>query len=173
MGTSVNMSTSMNISGIASFSICAVIGIGISIWLIIINTPRKKAVEKKYQQAMIDFKEYFFYFQKATAYRKLHTSFLALNYSFRTINIISTMILVYNVFHSKLDVLVALVSAISEVMILLFQFEKKSRMYLYCATILEDVLHKQYSFLRKQRIKTELLKAYLKAEKHIEQTMYE
>lgn len=139
----------------------------ISLILIWISTyPPNFIVKKFYKNPLHDIKKYYFYYNKATAYRLLFTNFNIFGSIMQVLTIASTFITVYIAANdSKYVVLASLISATCEVVKLMLQPEKYAKAFSDAALIME------FSLLdASEESEKNLLAAYKTAENKISKT---
>lgn len=136
--------------------------------IMVATYPGKLLIKLIHKKPMKDMDKYYFYYQKATAYRLLfniHTIFM---YTFKTLGSTMTFITVYCAI-DKNDYLLlcSLIAAMCEVISLLVPTDKYIRIYVQAARLLEYELSTDHE--NEIEEKTKLKEAYEKAEKIIAQ----
>lgn len=155
---------------IAIFSIIVVSFTVISIIIVLISTyPPKFIVKNSNKNCPYDLNKYYFYYQKATAYRMLFSGFSIFNSAMQILSIASTFITIYiAVKDSNYVILAALILATCQVVNLLLQPTKYIRAFSDAALVMEFSLNKHG--LSEEQAYEEFLTAYKDAEKIITQT---
>lgn len=130
--------------------------------------PPSFIVKKMYKNSMHNITDFYFYYNKATAYRLLFTGFNVFKSVLQILTIASTFITVYiSVEASEYVTLAALISATCEVAVLMLQPEKYTKAFSDAALIMEFTLLKT---LPDKELKECFSKAYEEAENRITET---
>lgn len=125
-------------------------------------------VKRFNKNARYDIDKFYFYYNKATAYRMLFTSFSVFGNVLQVLAIASTFITVYiAVNKSQYVVLSSLISATCEVVKLMLQPEKYTKAFSDAALSMEYVLLEECA---PQELEKKLLEAYKRAEDIISKT---
>lgn len=148
--------------------IVAFIGILAAITLCISSYPSKGLVNIVFKYPRLNLKDYYFYYQKATAYRLLFMNHLIFSKILKVLSTMSTFIVVYCAMaNNQFLLLFSLITAICEVISLNMPIETYSKMYVQAARKLEYVLNNDKNLQEPELIKA-LNAAYQEAEKIIE-----
>lgn len=148
--------------------IVAVVGIYTAISLYTSSYPSKKRVDKIFKYPKLDLEKYYFYYQKATAYRFLFINNLIFSKILKVLSTMSTFIVVYCAMaNNQFILLFSLITAVCEVISLSMPIETYSKMYVQAARKLEYVLNNDAD-LREPELTKTLSNAYQEAEKIIE-----
>lgn len=152
------------------FSIIVVSFTIISIFVVLISThPPRFIVKNSNKNSSYELNKYYFYYQKATAYRMLFSGFSIFNSAMQILSIASTFITIYiAVKDSDYVILAALISATCQVVNLLLQPTKYIKAFSDAALIMEFSLNKHG--LSEEQAYEEFLNAYKEAEKIITET---
>lgn len=142
------------------------LGIIFGIASIIAGYPCKYFVINMFKNANKDIEEYYFYYQKATAYRMLFSIYLFFGNIIKTVGFMSTFITVYCAIDKNDYVLLcSLISAMCQTITLNMPIDKNAKIYVEAARILEYELNAEHD--DKKVIKQKLNEAYKKAEELI------
>lgn len=118
---------------------------------------------------VLDLEKYYFYYQKATAYRLLFMNHLIFSKILKVLSTMSTFIVVYCAMaNNQFLLLFSLLTAICEVISLSMPIETYSKMYVQAARKLEYVLNNDTN-LQEPELTKALNNAYKEAEKIIEE----
>ena len=149
--------------------IVAVVGIYTAISLYTSAYPSKKRVDKIFKYPKLDLENYYFYYQKATAYRFLFINNLIFSKILKVLSTMSTFIVVYCAMaNNQFILLFSLITAVCEVISLSMPIETYSKMYVQAARKLEYVLNNDAN-LQEPELTKALSNAYQEAEKIIEE----
>lgn len=130
--------------------------------------PPVLLVKKMYKYPMHDIHKFYFYYNKATAYRMLFTCFNIFGSILQVSAVASTFITVYAAFKATGYVLLfSLISATCEVVKLMLQPEKYVKVFSDAALIMECALSEN---TLDNELNDVLLSAYKKAENRINET---
>lgn len=144
------------------------IGAIVAIFLSIFSYPSKKLVNILYKYPQNDIKRYYFYYQKATAYRLLFITHLIFSKIIKILSATATFITVYCAMdNNEFILLFSLLAAICEVISLTIPTEEYSKMYVCAARKLEYILNVEND-LDNEKLGKLLNIAYQEAEKIIE-----
>lgn len=149
--------------------IVAVVGIFTAISLYFSSYPSKRRINRIFKYPVLDLEKYYFYYQKATAYRLLFINHLIFSKILKVLSTMSTFIVVYCAMASNQFILLfSLITAICEVISLSMPIEAYSKMYVQAARKLEYVLNNDNN-LQELELTKALSAAYQEAEKIIEE----
>lgn len=119
---------------------------------LIAGYPCKKMVYKLYKRNNEDLENYYFYYEKATAYRMLFSLFLFFNNFIKLAGFISTFVTVYCVVDKNDYILFfSLISAICQVVLMNMPIDKYAKTYVEAARMLEYELNKDYDNLKEKK----------------------
>lgn len=131
--------------------------------------PSKKRVNKIFEHQLLDLEKYYFYYQKATAYRLLFINLLLFSKILKVLSTMPTFIVVYCAMaDNRFILLFSLITAICEVVLLNIPLESYSKMYVQAARKLEYILNNSDN-LQEPELTKALNAAYQEAEKIIEE----
>lgn len=112
---------------------------------LIAGYPNKRMVNKIYKRRIEDIENYYFYYEKATAYRMLFSIDLFFSNFIKLSGFISTLITVYCVMDKNDFILLfSLISAICQVVMMNMPIDKYAKIYVEAARALEYELNKEY-----------------------------
>lgn len=149
--------------------IVASVDILFTITLLISSYPSKRLVKSMYKHSKLDLEEYYFYFQKATAYRLLYNTNLTFYKLIKILSASSTFVTVYcAIDNNDFILLFSLIAAMSEIGLLTTPGDTYSKMYVRAARKLEYVLNNGDN-LQEPELSKVLSEAYQEAEKIIEE----
>lgn len=149
--------------------IVASVGILTAITLCISSYPFKKLVKIVFKYPVLDLEKYYFYYQKATAYRLLFMNHLIFSKILKVLSTMSTFIVVYCAMaNNQFLLLFSLLTAICKVISLSMPIETYSKMYVQAARKLEYILNNDEN-LEEPELTKALNIAYQEAEKIIEE----
>lgn len=149
--------------------VVAIAGIYTAISLYTSAYPSKKRVNKIFKHPVLDLEKYYFYYQKAAAYRLLFGNHILFSKVLKVLSTMSTFIVVYCAMaNNQFLLLFSLITAICEVISLNIPLEKYSKMYVQAARKLEYVLINETNLQEPDLIKA-LSNAYKEAEKIVEE----
>lgn len=142
----------------------------ISVGVVLISTyPPQFMVRRFYVNSTYDINKYFFYYEKAVAYRMLFSDFSIFNSAIQIFSVASTFITVYIAINdSEYVILASLISATCQVVNLLLQPQKYIKAFSDAALIMEFSLNKQG--MSEEQAYEEFLFAYKEVERIITQT---
>lgn len=147
--------------------ITATLGTIFGLSVLISSYPAKFMVRLHYKNPINDIEKYFFYYQKATAYRMLFSVHILMEKFFNITGSTMTFITVYCAIDKNDYILLcSLINAICQVATLSIPSEKYMKIYVQAARKLEYKLNKHYE--DESKILNELETAYEEAEKIIE-----
>lgn len=136
--------------------------------MMIASYPGKILIGVVHKKPKKDIDEYYFYYQKATAYRLLFNIHVVFMYTFKILGTTMTFITVYCAIDwNDYILLCSLIAAMCEVVSLIVPTDKYIRIYVQAARLLEYELFTEYENEKEEKIK--LTKAYEKAERIIAQ----
>ncbi len=139
------------------------------ILLIISSYPFKFLIKIVHKYPILNFEKYYFFYQKATAYRLLFNVNLTFSILLKIIGTTTTFITVYcAIDNNSFILLFSLITAICEVVSLTIPTDKYSKIYVQAARKLEYVLNNGDNLQEPELTKT-LNHAYQEAEKIIEE----
>lgn len=139
------------------------------ILLIISSYPFKIIIKTIHKYPILNLEKYYFFYQKATAYRLLFNTNLTFSILTKIIGTTTTFITVYCAIDNNSYILLfSLITAICEVISLTIPTDKYSKMYVQAARKLEYVLNNADNLQEPDLIKA-LSHAYQEAEKIIEE----
>lgn len=146
--------------------IVAVFGLSYGLGIIISTYPAKFLINIMHKTPMLDINKYYFYYQKATAYRMLfiiHTGFAN---TFKVLGTTTTFITVYCAIDSNDYILLfSLITAICQVVALIIPSDKYMRIFAEGARLLEYELITEHP--DEKAAFQDLKQAYEKAEEII------
>ena len=151
--------------------ITIVVSVGIlkAITLCISYYPFKRLVNIVFKHPVLELEKYYFYYQKATAYRLLFMNHLIFSKILKVLSTMSTFIVVYCAMaNNEFILLFSLLTAICEVISLSMPIELYSKMYVRAARKMEYVLNNDNN-LQEPELTKALSTAYQEAEKIIEE----
>ena len=148
-------------------AIVAAVGlIGFTV-LYIATYPSLKSIKKMYKELPLSNENYFFYLQKATAYRNLFTCHLVFNYFVKVLGAVATIITVYFAFEETYNdfiILSALIATTCNLIGIVIPFEKLAGVFVRCARIMEKGLYENYEGQDIPQIKQSLNNKYQECE---------
>ena len=152
------------------FCIIVVLFTVISIIVVLISTyPPQFIVKNSNKNSLYELNKYYFYYQKATAYRMLFSGFSIFDSAMQILSVASTFITIYiAIKDSNYVILAALISATCQVINLLLQPTKYIKAFSDSALIMEFALNKHG--LTEEQAYEEFLNAYKEAERVITET---
>lgn len=146
---------------VAAFGLFFGIGIAISTY------PSKFWISKLHKSPILDINKYYFYYQKATAYRMLYIVHTIFSNTFQILGSTTTFITVYCAIDSNDYILLfSLIAAISQCVLLLIPTDKYSKVYVEAARLLEYELNEGGN--DEKEIYKNLKETYKKAEEIIQ-----
>ena len=123
--------------------IVAFVGIYVAVSLYTSAYPSEKRIRKIFKHPVLNLEKYYFYYQKATAYRLLFINNLIFSKILKVLSTMSTFIVVYCAMaNNQFLLLFSLITAICEVISLTIPIETYSKMYVQAARRLEYILNK-------------------------------
>lgn len=151
------------------FIIVVSIGVSTAIFLCIFSYPFKILVKTIHKYPKHDLEKYYFYYQKAAAYRLLFITHLIFSKIMKILSAASTFVTVYcAIDDNDFILLFSLIAAMCEVISLTMPTETYSKMHVQAARKLEYVLNNGDN-LQDQDFAQMLNTAYQEAEKIIEE----
>lgn len=154
---------------IVFITIVAFVGVITAISLCISSYPFEKLIKIVFKHPNLDLNKYYFYYQKATAYRLLFINHLIFSKTLKVLSTMSTFIVVYCAMaNSDFILLFSLLTAICEVISLSIPVETYSKIYVQAARKLEYILNNSDE-LQEPDLTKALNLAYQEAEKIIEE----
>ncbi len=157
-------------NGVLIIFVCVIVALMLTtlIALLISTYPPFFLVKRLYRNPLYSMEEFYFYYNKATAYRMLFTGFSVFANTVQVLSIASTFITLYiAVSDTKYVILASLISATFEVGRLMLQPEKYIKAFSDAALIMEFAL---LEILPADELKENLLLAYKQAEDRISET---
>ena len=146
--------------------IVAVFGIFFGIALFISSYPGKRFINKMHKNPFKDMDTYYFYYQKATAYRMLFLIHTAFDTTFKILGSTMTFITVYcAIDNNEYILLFSMIAAMCQTVGLIIPTGKYIKIYVEAARILEYALNTQYK--NEDINKQKLNEAYQRAEEII------
>lgn len=162
-----NITFTTNDTIILFIFIIAILGAVFGISVFISTYPAKFMVKLHCRNSINNIEKYFFYYQKATAYRMLFSVHILMEKVFSITGSTMTFITVYCAIDKNDYILLcSLINAMCQVVILSIPSEKYIKIYVQAARKLEYKLNKHYE--NENEILNELEAAYEEAEKIIE-----
>lgn len=140
-------------------SLAIILGFGI----LISSYPIRFFINMIYKKPEEEINKYYFYYQKATAYRMLFSIHTTISNTFKIISPTMTFITVYCAMDKNEYILLcSLLAAISSVVGIMIPSEKYIKIYVQAARVLEYELNTDYG--SEDKNKEKLKEAYIKAE---------
>lgn len=153
---------------IAFLTFVCIIGASYLVLLLISSFPFKKLISVMHKHPRFELEKYYFYYQKATAYRLLYTTHLFFEKAIKIISSAATFITVYCAIDNNAFILLfSLIVAMSEIFLLSIPLDTYSRIYVQAARKLEYVLN-EGDDIKEPELSKKLNNAYMEAEKIIE-----
>lgn len=148
--------------------IVALLGFVFGGGMMIASYPRKILIGVVHKKPIKNIDEYYFYYQKATAYRLLFNIHVIFMYTFKILGSTMTFITVYCAINrNEYILLCSLIAAMCEVVSLIVPTDKYIKIYVQAARLLEYELFTEYENKKEEKIN--LIKAYKEAERIIAQ----
>ncbi len=148
--------------------IVASVGIFFQILLSMSSYPFKKFISIMYKYPKLNLEQYYFYYQKATAYRMLYMAHILFGKTLKILSVTATFITVYcAVDNNDFILLFSLIAAMCEVILLSIPVDTYSKIYVKAARKLEYVLNNGDN-IQEPELSRELNSTYQEAEEIIE-----